>query len=49
MKINFVNETDLDVKEYKKLIRSVLKSEKNDKYFNIIFVTSDRIRQINNE
>lgn len=49
MKINFVNETDLDVKEYKKLIRNVLKSEKNDKYFNIIFVTSDRIRQINND
>ena len=49
MKINFVNETDLDVKEYKKLIRNVLKSEKNDKYFNVIFVTSDRIRQINND
>ena len=49
MKINFVNETDLDVKEYKKLIRNVLKSEKNDKYFNIIFVASDRIRQINND
>lgn len=47
MKINFVNQTDLDVKEYKKLIRSVLKHEKNDKYFNIIFVTSEEIRQIN--
>lgn len=48
MKINFVNETNLDVKEYKKLIRSVLKSEKCDKFFNIIFVTKDRIQQINN-
>lgn len=47
MKINFVNKTDLDIKEYKKLIRSVLKYEKNDKYFNIIFVTSEEIRQIN--
>ena len=47
MKINFVNQTDLDVKEYKKLIRSVLKHEKNEKFFNVIFVTSEEIRQIN--
>ena len=47
MKINFVNQTDLDVKEYKKLIRSVLKHEKSDQFFNIIFVTSEEIRQIN--
>ena len=49
MKINFVNETDLDVKEYKKLIRSVFKYEKNPMFFNIIFVTKDRIQQINND
>ena len=49
MKINFVNETKLDVKEYKKLIRNVLKSEKTDKYFNIIFVDKDKIQQINND
>ena len=49
MKINFVNETNLDVKEYKKLIRSVLKHEKTDKYFNIIFVDKDKIQQINND
>ena len=49
MKINFVNETNVDVKEYKKLIRSVLKHEKTDKYFNIIFVDKDRIQQINND
>ena len=47
MKINFVNETDLDVKEYKKLIRSVLKHEKSKMFFNVIFVTKDRIQQIN--
>ena len=49
MKINFVNETNVDVKEYKKLIRSVLKHEKTDKYFNIIFVDKDKIQQINND
>ena len=49
MKINFVNETDLDVKEYKKLIRSVFKYEKSKMFFNIIFVTNDRIQQINND
>ena len=49
MKINFVNETDVDVKEYKKLIRSVLKHDKTDKYFNIIFVDKDKIQQINND
>lgn len=49
MKINFVNETNLDVKEYKTLIRKVLKAEKTDKYFNIIFVTKDRIQQINKD
>lgn len=49
MKINFVNETDLDVKEYKKLIRSIFKYEKSKMFFNIIFVTNDRIQQINND
>ena len=49
VKINFVNETDLDVKEYKKLIRSIFKYEKSKMFFNIIFVTNDRIQQINND
>ena len=49
MKINFINETDLDVKEYKKLIRSVFKHEKSPMFFNIIFVTKDKIQQINND
>ena len=49
MKINFINETDLDIKEYKKLIRSIFKYEKSKMFFNIIFVTSDKIQQINND
>lgn len=49
MKINFVNETELDIKEYKKLIRSVFKHVKDDRYFNIIFVDKDTIQQINND
>ena len=49
MKINFVNEIKQDVTEYKKIIRSVFKNVKNDKYFNIIFVDNDKIQQINRD
>ena len=49
MKINFVNETKLDVKEYKKIVRSVFKYVKDARYFNIIFVDKDTIQQINND
>ena len=49
MKINFVNETNLDVKEYKTIIRSVFKNVKDKRYFNIIFVDKDKIQQINND
>ena len=49
MKINFVNETKLDVKEYKKIIRSVFKHVKDDRFFNIIFVDKDTIQQINRD
>lgn len=49
MKINFINETKEDVTSYKKLIRQVLKSEKSESYFNIIFVDKDKIQQINND
>ena len=34
MKINFVNETKKDVKEYKELIRTVFKNVKDKRYFN---------------
>ena len=47
MKINFVNETEENVTEYKKLIRKVLKSQDTEGYFNIIFVSKDEIQQIN--
>lgn len=49
MKINFVNETNSDVKEYKKIIRSVFKHIKDERFFNIIFVDKDTIQQINND
>ncbi len=49
MKINFVNETKKDVKQYKQLIRRVFKFIKDDRFFNIIFVDGDKIQQINND
>ena len=49
MKINFINETKIDVKQYKNIIRSVFKHVKDDRYFNVIFVEKDRIQQINKE
>lgn len=49
MKINFINETKLDVKEYKTIIRGVFKHIKDKRYFNIIFVDKDKIQQINND
>lgn len=49
MKINFINETKQDVKEYKQLIRSVFKHIKDKRFFNIIFVDKDKILQINND
>jgi probable rRNA maturation factor len=49
MKINFYNETEHDVKKYIKLIKKVLKSEKNKMFFNVIFVDNDKIQQINRE
>ena len=49
MKINFYNETTHDVKKYIKLIKKVLKSEKNKMFFNVIFVDSDKIQQINRD
>ena len=49
MKINFYNETNHDVKKYIKLIKKVLKSEKNKMFFNVIFVDNDKIQQINRD
>ena len=49
MKINFFNESSLNTKEYEKLIKSVLKNQKNKKEFNIIFVDDEEIQRINRE
>lgn len=47
MKIHFFNECDKDVKEYKNLIRYVLKGYSPNKEFNIIFVDDDYIQNLN--
>ncbi len=49
MKVNFFNETDTNVKEYQKLINRIFKPCGSKKEFNIIFVTKDEIKRINNE
>lgn len=50
MYINFVNETQKDVKEYEKLIKGIFKQFKNkEKVFSIIFVDEEEIRRINRE
>ena len=47
MRINFTNKTNIDVKIYKDLIRSVFKTIKNPYFFNIIFVSKEEIQLIN--
>ncbi len=47
MRINFINETNEDIKEYKKLIRGIFKFEKRKVFFNLIFVDKIRIQEIN--
>lgn len=47
MRINFFNETSLDTKEYEKLIKKVLRKQKNKKIFNIIFVDDAKILELN--
>lgn len=50
MKINFVNNTTYDVKEYIKYIKDVFKSElvKKSKYtFSIIFLNNNQIKELN--
>ena len=49
MKINFVNETKRDVKEYKKLIKDVFKFDKTKRFFNLIFVDKETIQTSQNE
>ena len=49
MKINFINETKINVTEYKKLIREIFKFDKSKTIMNIIFVTDEEIQRINRE
>lgn len=49
MKVNFFNETDVNVKEYQRLINSIFKPMGSKKEFNIIFVSKDEIQRINRE
>ena len=47
MKINFYNNTLLDVKEYQKLIKDIFKNMKQKEIMNIIFTTEEEIKSIN--
>lgn len=47
MKINFVNETECDVKKYEKLIKKIFKFEKTKLFFNLVFVDENRIKDLN--
>ncbi len=49
MIINFFNETEKNVDEYTKLINNVFENIINDKIFSIIFVSDEKIHQINKE
>ena len=49
MKINFINETKEDIKEYKKMIREIFKFEKSKTFFNLIFVDANKIQEINRD
>ena len=49
MKINFFNETNLNIREYERAIKSVFKTINSKKEFNVIFVDEAEIKRINNE
>ena len=49
MKVNFFNESDINVKEYEKLIKGIFSKMCSNKEFNIIFVNKDEIQRINRE
>ena len=49
MKVNFFNESDINVKEYEKLIKVIFSKMGSNKEFNIIFVNKDEIQRINRE
>jgi len=47
MKVNFFNNTNLDVKKYQKIIKKALRNEENDKSMEVIFVSPEEIKNIN--
>ena len=49
MKINFFNETGMNIREYERVIRDVFKTINSKKEFNIIFVSEEEIKRINKE
>lgn len=49
MKVNFFNESNLNVREYEKVIKNVFKTINSKKEFNLIFVNKDEIQRINKE
>ena len=49
MKINFINHTKEDIKNYRTLIRSIFKFDKSNSIMNIIFVNDEEIQTINRE
>lgn len=49
MKINFINQTNDDVKDAINLIKNIFKPMNNKKVMSVIFVDEDEIRRINKE
>lgn len=49
MKVNFFNESNVNVREYEKIIKNVFKTINSKKEFNLIFVNKDEIQRINKE
>ncbi len=49
MKINYFNQTNIETIKFEKLIDKVLKKQSPYKSMNIIFVTDDEIKQMNND
>lgn len=49
MKINFINHTKENISNYRTLIRSIFKFDKNKTIMNIIFVNDEEIQKINRD
>ena len=47
MRIHFVSHINGDTKEYMKLIREIFKHVRDNREFNIIFVSNEEIQEIN--